>query len=165
SIDRVRQAETDLQAASASITPQTPLRQAGETYTSAAFALQAAWLNLVSDAGCLTDEQAQQAEEDIRTYTTALQENLTTAGYYDGPVDGVYGPLTVKAVETLQKDAGLPVTGLVDQATSAALDAKVAEVEGQAAAAQSAQTVAVQTTLQLAGYWNGPLDRNRTRAL
>src|SRR5213075_546411 len=91
--------------------------------------------------------------------------NLKTAGYYDGEVNGVYGPLTVKAVEALQKDAGLPVTGLVDQATSAALDAKVAEAEGAAATAQSAQTVAVQTTLKLAGYWNGPLDGKWTPEL
>lgn len=165
SIERVKQAEADLQAASAGITPETPLRGAAESYTSAAFALQVSWLNLISDAGCLTDEQAAEAAKDVRAYTTVLQNNLKTAGYYDGPVDGVYGPLTVKAVEALQKDVGVPVTGLVDQATSAALDAKVAEAEGAAAAAQSAQTVAVQTTLKLAGYWHGPLDGNWTPEL
>jgi len=165
SIERVQQAESDLQAASGGITPQTPLRDAAESFTSAAFALQVAWLNLIVDAGCLTDEQAKEAAKDVRAYTTALQQNLKTAGYYDGEVDGVYGPKTVQAVEDLQKDVGLPVTGLVDQATSAALDAKVAEVEGANAAAQSAQTVAVQTTLTLAGYWDGPLDGNWTPEL
>ena len=40
------------------------------------------------------------------------------AGFYDGVIDGVYRPWTVEAVEALQTDAGLPVTGFVDEATA-----------------------------------------------
>jgi len=165
SIDRVTKAEADLRAASQGITAQTTLADAGEAFSSAAFALEVAWLNLFADAGCLTNPQAEQAADAVRKYTTALQTNLTTAGYYDDKVDGVYGPNTVKAVEDLQKDAGLPVTGLVDQATAAALDAAVAKVEGEAAAQQAIETTSVQTALKLAGYWNGPIDGTWTPEL
>jgi peptidoglycan hydrolase-like protein with peptidoglycan-binding domain len=165
SIDRVKKAEADLRAASVSITEQTPVVEAGERYTSAAFALEVAWLNLFADAGCLTDEQAQQMATAVRTYTKELQQNLLAAGYYQAEVDGVYGPQTVAAVEQLQKDAGLPVTGLVDQATSKALDVGVQEANGAAAAQASTQTTAVQTALKLAGYWTGPIDGNWTPEL
>ena len=69
----------------------------------------------------------------VADYTTSLQTSLQTAGYYDGPIDGVYGPSTVAAVEALQTDAELPVTGVVDQATAAALTAAVLAVNGDAA--------------------------------
>src|SRR5204863_369269 len=57
-----------------------------------------------------------------------------------------------------QQDAGLPVTGLVDVATSDALDAAVQAKTGEAAAKQATQAAAVQTALKLAGYWTGPID-------
>jgi murein L,D-transpeptidase YcbB/YkuD len=165
SVDRVNQAESDLETASEGITDQTPLTQAAETYTSAAFALEMAWLNLFADAGCLTDEQSKEAAAAVRDYTVAIQTSLKTAGYYEGKIDGVYGPETVNAVESLQEDAGLPVTGLVDQATSEALDEAVARESGSAAAEEMTQATSVQTTLKLAGYWPGPIDGEWTPEL
>jgi len=165
SIDRVLQAEADLEAASRDISDSTPLTEATETYNSAAFALEVAWINLFADAECLPNQDAERAAQAVREYTTAIQTNLKATGYYEGNVDGVYGPKTVKAVEDLQRDAGLPVTGLMDQATSMALDAKVAELEGQAAEQAKTQTTAVQTALKLAGYWDGPIDGNWTPEL
>lgn len=157
-VDRVQQAEADLAAASEGITDQTPLTEAGARFNSAAFALEVAWMRLFADAGCLTDEARSQATAALAEYTTALQTSLQTAGYFDGPIDGVYGPATVEAVEALQTEAGLPVTGYVDRATSAALDAKVAAVGGDVAIDAVAHTAAVQSTLKLAGYWTGPVD-------
>jgi len=165
SVERVKQAETDLEAASNSITATTPLRQAGETYTSAAFALEVAWINLFADAGCLTDEQSKEAAAAVRDYTTAVQKRLKEAEYYDGKVDGVYGPQTVKAVEDLQQDAGLPVTGLVDRATSMALDDAVARKGGEAATEDLIEATSVQTVLKLAGYWPGAIDGEWTPEL
>src|SRR3954469_21847737 len=115
SIERVQQAEQDLESASRGITSETAVVDAGESYTSAAFALEVAWLNLFADAECLSDEQAQEAQAAVHDYTVALQQNLTTAGFYTAKIDGVYGPQTVDAVKELQKDEGLPETGLVDQ--------------------------------------------------
>jgi murein L,D-transpeptidase YcbB/YkuD len=164
-VDRVKKAEADLEAASQGITDQTPVREAAETFTSAAFALEVSWLDLFADAGCLTQEQSKEANAAVREYTTALQKSLKTAGYFQGEVDGVYGPETVKAVEGLQEDSGLPVTGLVDRATSAALDQAVANKAGSAAAQESIEATAVQTTLKIAGYWTGPIDGEWTPAL
>ena len=94
-------------------------------YNSAALALEVAWLRLLDDAECLTDEQQADAVEQLTAYTTALQTDLLTAGYDPGEIDGIYGPNTVAAVEQLQTDSGLPVTGLVDEATSrAAVEAR-----------------------------------------
>ena len=121
-IDRVERAEEDLATASEGITDQTPLTEAGAQFNAAAFALEVAWLRLFADAGCLSDEQQAEAVAALAEYTTALQTGLQTAGYYDGEIDGVYGPATVEAVEALQTDADLPVTGYVDRATAAALD-------------------------------------------
>jgi murein L,D-transpeptidase YcbB/YkuD len=157
-VDRVKAAESDLAAASQGITDQTPLRQATAQFNAAAYALEVAWLRLFADAGCLTDDQQVKAEAAVHDYTASLQTALHTAGYYAGEIDGIYGPSTVKAVEELQKANGLPVTGLVDRATAAALSAAVTAKGGAAATQALAHTAAVQSTLKLAGYWNGPVD-------
>lgn len=43
-----------------------------------------------------------------------LQQQLQQRGYYDGPVDGLYGSITRQAVETFQQDVGIPATGKID---------------------------------------------------
>jgi peptidoglycan hydrolase-like protein with peptidoglycan-binding domain len=157
-ISNVERAEDDLATASSAITDATPLTEATATYNAAALELEVAWLQLLAEAGCFTDEQQARAAEQVSTYMASLQADLQTAGYYKGPIDGIYGPQTVAAVEQLQTDSGLPVTGLVDQATAVALDKKVAAVGQQAAAQQQNQTAALQTVLTLTGYWTGPID-------
>jgi len=153
-IDRVQQAEDDLARISKGIDEETPLVEAAADFNAAALSLEIAWLNLLNDAGCLTDEQQAQAAEALGAYTTALQTDLTTAGYDPGPIDGVYGPKTVAAVQQLQKDSGLKETGFVDEATSRALQEKLAEVGQQ----QALQTAQVQRILTIVGFWDGPVD-------
>ena len=133
SVDRVKQADADFDDAQAGVTEQTPLTEASEQFNSAVVALEMAWLRLFADAGCLTDDQQVQAVAAVSAYTFALQQDLATAGYYTGAVDGVSGPLTVQAVEDLQEANGLPVTGTVDTATAAALEAELAALGGAAA--------------------------------
>ena len=157
-VARVEQAESEFAAAQAGITDRTPLVQAGEQFNSAAVALQMAWLQLFAEVGCLTDAQQEQASDAVREYTAALQQDLADAGYYDGEVDGVYGPETVAAVEALQKANGLPQTGTMDKATEAALGAELEAAGGAAAQEEMASTAALQQTLKLAGYWDGPVD-------
>jgi peptidoglycan hydrolase-like protein with peptidoglycan-binding domain len=164
-IDRVKQAEADLQAASNGITDQTPVAKASVEYNSAAFALEVAWLRLFADAGCLTDEQQVKAEAAVHDYTVALQNALRTTGYYAGAIDGVYGPATADAVKKLQQDHGLPVSGYVDRATAAALSSAVASKGGAVASSAIAHTAAVQSTLKLAGYWTGAVDGHWTPEL
>ena len=165
SVSRVEEAEADLVTASAAITDETALRDAGTAFNAAAFALEVSWLRLFADAGCLTDEQFLSATAAVIEYTTALQTNLQLIGYYEGTVDGVYGPSTVEAVEALQEASDLPVTGLVDEATAAALQAAVLGVGGDLATQALALTASVQSTLKLAGYWTGPVDGEWTPEL
>ena len=71
----------------------------------------------------------------------------------------------MQAVEDLQADAGLPVNGLVDRATRAALG-EALEQEGQSAAANElVEATSVQTLLKLAGYWLGAIDGTWTPEL
>jgi len=164
-IVRVQQAESEFETAQGSISDDTPLRVASQQFNAAAVALELAWLGLYSDAGCLTDPQQEKAVKAVQDYTKALQQDLLDAGHYAGKVDGVYGPTTVAAVETLQKAHGLPVTGAMDKATEAALRTDLAAKGGAAAGAEVASTAAVQQTLKLAGHWDGPVDGQWTPAL
>lgn len=50
-----------------------------------------------------------------------LQLQLIDCGYFARQVDGDYGSTTVKAVELFQKDHGIRVTGIADDATQAAI--------------------------------------------
>ena len=58
--------------------------------------------------------------------TAALQQTLALAGYWDGPVDGLWTDELTAAVGALQTDLGVPVTGTVDAATVAAFQAALA---------------------------------------
>jgi lipoprotein-anchoring transpeptidase ErfK/SrfK len=53
----------------------------------------------------------------------AVQQRLTDLGYWLGPTDGTFGPLTQQAVYALQGAAGLTRDGIVGPKTRAALDA------------------------------------------
>jgi peptidoglycan hydrolase-like protein with peptidoglycan-binding domain len=54
--------------------------------------------------------------------TVDLQDDLAGLGYYQGGIDGLYGPLTEEAVRSFQASYGLPITGIVDVATLNALE-------------------------------------------
>ncbi len=164
-IERVQQAEDDLAQAAEGITNATPLAEATAEYNSAAFALQIVWLQLLADASCFTDEQHAEAVKQVTEYTTTLQSELQLVGYYDGEIDGIYGPETVDAVKRLQVDSGLRETGFVDRATAQALDQKLEEVGQQAAATEMTYTASVQTVLTLTGFWTGPIDGKWTDEL
>ena len=165
-VDRVKQAESEFAAHRAAITDQTPL-------TRCVRAVQQRRRRARAVAGCGSSSMpaasptssTQQAEAAVSAYVAALQQDLADAGYYDGAVDGVYGPMTVAAVEELQKASGLPVTGTVDKATAEALQAELVALGGAAAQDASAATAAVQQTLKLAGFWDGPVDGVWTPAL
>ena len=44
-----------------------------------------------------------------------VQEELARRGYYTREIDGLDGPATRAAVRRFQNDAGLPITGVIDQ--------------------------------------------------
>jgi len=51
----------------------------------------------------------------------AVQKELTQLGYYHGPIDGVIGQQTEKAIRWFQSTDKLPVTGRIDNPTLKAL--------------------------------------------
>jgi LysM repeat protein len=53
--------------------------------------------------------------------TAGLQVALRAQGLYRGPIDAIAGPATVAAVREFQHQEGLPVTGLADARTRAAM--------------------------------------------
>ncbi|HAI86751.1 MAG TPA: hypothetical protein DCL63_07165 [Firmicutes bacterium] len=59
------------------------------------------------------------------SYVYAIQLRLAKLGYKHAGVDGVYGPATERAIMQLQRDKGLPVTGIVDMQTYQALGMSV----------------------------------------
>jgi peptidoglycan hydrolase-like protein with peptidoglycan-binding domain len=164
-VSRVQQAETELSAVERGISADTPLAEASQQFNAAVVALEVSWLQLLSDAGCLTDDREKAAVAAVHDYTRALQQSLHDAGYYEGEVDGVYGPKTVDAVESLQKAHDLPVTGTVDKATADALEDDLAAEGGAAAQEAVVTTTAVQQTLKITGFWDGPVDGTWTPEL
>jgi peptidoglycan hydrolase-like protein with peptidoglycan-binding domain len=164
-IDRVKRAESDLNAAFSGVNDQTTLTQATTTVNSAAVALEMAWLQLFNQAGCLTGDAQKQAAQAIHDYTVALQTDLHTAGYYSGEIDGIYGPATTDAVKQLQTASKLTATGWVDEATAAALDSAVSAKANQAVGQAMVETSSVQSLLKVAGYWTGPVDGKWTPEL
>ena len=131
------------------ISDNTPVVEAGVRFVSAAYQLQVAWTRLFADAGCVQDEAL--ASQWVSDYVSSLQSDLAAAGYYEGEIDGLYGPMTIDSVEQLQRDAGLPVTGLVDPATRTVLAAALARQT-------SAEVGALQGILTSTGHYDGPID-------
>lgn len=152
SIEAVEDAEAAFERAS-DINDRTVVIEAGVGFVSAAYQLEVAWVRLFADAGCLEGDAEAQAEAQqwVSDYVSAIQTDFRTIGYYAGEIDGIYGPATTAAVEQFQTDRGLPVTGLVDPATQAALQV---ELGGR----QSAQVGGLQAILVATGHYSGPVD-------
>lgn len=54
----------------------------------------------------------------LRAQTISLaQERLADAGYYEGSIDGVYGPQMASGLRRFQEAEGLPTTGMPDADT------------------------------------------------
>ncbi len=152
SIETVEEAE-DAFARAADIEDRTLVVDAGVEFKSAAYQLEVAWVRLFVDAGCLEGDEEKQAvaQQWVSDYVAAIQTDFRTMGYYTGEIDGIYGPETIAAIERFQTDQGLPVTGLVDPATQAAVN----KVLGQR---ESAQIGALQAILTATGHYTGPVD-------
>jgi peptidoglycan hydrolase-like protein with peptidoglycan-binding domain len=76
-----------------------------------------------------------------------LQQVMTSLGYYDGPIDGVYGEETTAAVEEMQTALGVTADGIYGPETHTALKDKASSI-----------TVEIQTALTEYGYYTGEID-------
>jgi peptidoglycan hydrolase-like protein with peptidoglycan-binding domain len=96
------------------------------------------------------------------------QARLRTLGFYNGPVDGLAGPETARAVEAFQRSRGLDPTGDLSSATVAEMrrdaaaprSAAAAPSEREAAIPIGNQTAVrtVQNRLKQLGFYDGPAD-------
>jgi peptidoglycan hydrolase-like protein with peptidoglycan-binding domain len=83
-----------------------------------------------------------------------LQQQLKDWGYYNGSIDGVYGPGTIQAVRDLQTDLGVtPVDGKWGPKTQAAVIAAHKNT-GKG----TATTMQIQSDLATLGYYKGDID-------
>jgi len=78
---------------------------------------------------------------------TELQQVMTDLGYYDGPIDGVYGDATTEGVKKMQTDLGVTADGVYGPTTHDALKGKGKSI-----------VMELQTGLQTYGYYDGEID-------
>jgi peptidoglycan hydrolase-like protein with peptidoglycan-binding domain len=83
------------------------------------------------------------------------QRRLQAQGFYDGPLDGLWGPSTQAAVEEFQRSRGLPVTAELDNPTRHAMR-HVASVPMTLSDPTDVRTV--QNRLRQLHYYDGPAD-------
>lgn len=81
----------------------------------------------VSDTGGISAEEVLPASGllqlgDRGPEVSALQSRLTTLGFYNGAIDGDFGPLTEAAVIRFQQSRGLVADGIVGPSTLTALN-------------------------------------------
>src|ERR1700730_335196 len=75
-----------------------------------------------NSAGDYSDGQSSPAEVTLSQDTiVAVQQELSQLGYYQGPIDGLIGPQTAKAIRWFQSVDTLSVTGQIDGPTLKAL--------------------------------------------
>ena len=86
------------------------------------------------------------------------QQRLSELGFYDGAVDGVWGPETRAAVERFQRNRGLAVTGDLSPRTTAALRAAPPVSTAAAQATDPTSVRTVQNRLRQLGFFNAPAD-------
>jgi peptidoglycan hydrolase-like protein with peptidoglycan-binding domain len=61
------------------------------------------------------------APDEPASLIMSVQKELAQLGYYHGPIDGIAGPQTERAVRWFQSVDHLPLTGQIDSATLQAL--------------------------------------------
>jgi peptidoglycan hydrolase-like protein with peptidoglycan-binding domain len=102
------------------------------------------------------------ASESTVTWVKTLQQELTTLGVYGGPIDGIYGPQTRAAVESIQRDASIHPTGTMNAGTATALQRFLAEHTSSGAHGTTSGSTATVTTLQeelgRLNFYEGPID-------
>jgi soluble lytic murein transglycosylase-like protein len=76
---------------------------------------------LILAAACAAGLVAAAPAVALNPQSAGLQVALRFQGLYGGPIDGLVGPQTVRALRAFQHRSGLPVTGLADVRTRVAL--------------------------------------------
>ncbi len=53
----------------------------------------------------------------LESTTAGIQELMTSLGFYTGPIDGIWSPELTASIKAMQKELGVPETGVIDAAT------------------------------------------------
>ena len=77
------------------------------------------------------------------------QHMLAVLGFYDGPIDGIFGPAQVKAIKAAQESYKLPVTGKLDRQT---MDKIQAAYHDRITATHDTHALAVEKDVDNRGY-------------
>jgi peptidoglycan hydrolase-like protein with peptidoglycan-binding domain len=96
----------------------------------------------------------------------SLQTSLSQAGFYNGPIDGVFGPATEDAIRQFQSQQGLEPDGIVGPATRSLLLGQGVSSQSYAPGsgsllqlgARGPAVTELQTQLQNTGYFPGAID-------
>ncbi len=87
------------------------------------------------------------------------QQHLKDLGFYEGPIDGIYGPETEAALREYQARQGLQVTGALTQETQQALRQSQPQGPQQAEKALEQNLIRqAQERLKEAGFYAGAID-------
>jgi N-acetylmuramoyl-L-alanine amidase len=90
------------------------------------------------------------------------QERLRALGFYNGPVDGIAGAETERAIERFQASRGLDPNGSLNTATVEAIKESPHPVASSARAApaplETTNVRALQNRLRQLGFYAGPVD-------
>ncbi len=134
---------TETVTVTAPTTPTTETTAATATATSAT----------TTSAGTTTaaTTTATRAENPAVKANKEVQQDLTDLGFYSGPINGVYGPVTTAAVRRFQARAGLPVDGIAGPQTMAAINLALGNDSTDA-------VDLLQTTLKGLCYYGGKVD-------
>ena len=87
----------------------------------------------------LAAEGGATAQEEL-VATTAVQQTLKLAGFWDGPVDGEWTPELTEALKEFQTALGVKPTGTVDAATIAALEKAIAEAQAEPSESETSES-------------------------
>ncbi len=85
------------------------------------FAFAIAGLGVTYASGGFSQNELVVEAATTKAENRTIQTKLKRWGYYSGAVDGIYGPLTKKAVRYFQSKNGLAVDGIVGPQTARAL--------------------------------------------
>ena len=95
-------------------------------------------------------------EGDRGDRVTQLQQDLQSAGVYNGPVTGYFGSWTKASVTEFQRLQGLKVDGIVGPVTLSALAKANSSIASSTVGNES--VLALQQRLRSRGFYTGPLD-------
>lgn len=94
----------------------------------------ARYTKLLAATATGTEEDVKAVEDEVAdSVTTKIQKDLKRLGYFKGPVNGKYGPLTKAAVKAFQTANGLVADGKYGPMTDEVVDAEIAKLDQELA--------------------------------